>query len=113
MPDYLDELKPLRPYIDKLEAEVERLRQTLFTAEDEILRMGKLYQRDCQGRLYVRLQVENAELKAKVKRLKPYEQLADELNGALLGCDAPRGATGLDAARSAALASYAKMKGTK
>ena len=30
-----------------------------------------------------RLQVENAELKAKVKRLKPYEQLADELVVAL------------------------------
>ena len=67
--------------ITRLEAEVERLRQTLFTAEDEILRMGKLYQRDCQGRLYVRLQVENAELKAKVKRLKPYEQYA-KLKGA-------------------------------
>ena len=56
---------------------------------------------------------DNGTLRAEVRRLQPYEQLADELNGALLGCDAPRGATGLDAARSAALANHAKMKGTK
>ena len=76
-----------------------------------------------------RMRTEIISLRAEVERLKGewvrdagtigrlvasnslWQQLADELNGALLGCDAPRGATGLDAARSAALANHAKMKG--